>query len=334
MEVQSNSRYGALVKRGNNGSGSVIPPGMIPGINDTTQGASMDARVKANRQIWQMLAAGLGLGLLTRGGLGLSRMLMPQSDYTPEPSFQSVDVMTPGDDEEKRAGWASDKVSQLSDKIEEARANWPKTGPFASVGSFFNPREWAGTTENWFTQPRGGVGGMFFGEGMTNPSAIPAKWAIGLPLMLGGFGGSYMLADKILDRRRKAELEGRERAAKKEYEQLLTELMAQKHASADNIEDALDELAELCCNPLEKQANPNAIDRNAPASSLYNIPGAGMSLLATYAILSALTSGKISYDYFRKRSPQNVTEEALRRRSKERTGGMAPLQLNPGTGLV
>jgi hypothetical protein len=51
--------------------------------------------------------------------------------------------------------------------------------------------------------------------------------------------------------------------------------------------------------------------------------GAAMS----YALLSALLSGKLSYDYFKKRSQKSVSEEAFRRRAKERAGGMSPIHL-------
>jgi len=343
MEVQNSSRYGALVKVGQI---------QIPGINDSTQGAVMDARRTANRRIWQMLAAGLGLGMLTRGGIGLTRLMASPPNYDPEPSYQDVSLQLPSEEEEKTAGVLSGIAKGLNRVSKEgpvtadpgtmanpaaSQSSWPKTGPLASVSNFVDPREWAKTTEDAFTGIKGGPAGFFFGDKSTTAGAVPAMWALGIPAMAAGFGGSYMLADKLLDWRRKSELKARERRAKKEYQKLLDELMAKRGSDDASIEDALDELADLCFNQTEKQAQQGAapdFDPNAPASTWWNAPGAVTGLLASYALLSAIASGKVSYDYFRKRSPQRVTEEALRRRSKERTGGMAPIQLSPGTGLV
>ena len=154
-----------------------------------------------------------------------------------------------------------------------------------------------------------------FGKGATEPAGVPAFWPLaGLASIGGGIAG-WKGTDAVLDRRRKAEIDDELQQAREEYAQLLAATMA-KHGEAV-IEDALDELADAVTAPREKRAAPTVMD------------GAGMAggWLATYALLSALMSGKLSYDYFRKRNQKSIAEEALKRRAKERSGGVSPIYL-------
>jgi len=124
--------------------------------------------------------------------------------------------------------------------------------------------------------------------------------------------------DALLDWRRKSEQEGELDANRAEYERLLTEAMTKHSADDAGIEAALDELAELVHAPAaEKQAK------------LTDFPSKLTGVATAYALLAALASGKLSYDYFKERNNRAVTEAALERRAKERTGGVAPIYLQP-----
>ena len=98
--------------------------------------------------------------------------------------------------------------------------------------------------------------------------------------------------------------------------------MAKHGADDEGIEAELDELAELATAGPEKTA------------AFSDIGGVATSVLLSYAVLSAMASGKLSYDYFKKRNQRLVAEEALKRRSKERFGGVTPIYLTPSTEIV
>ena len=145
-------------------------------------------------------------------------------------------------------------------------------------------------------------------------------WAFGAPGALLGVYGGWKLVDALLDRRRKTEAESELDRERKEYERLATGAL--KHGAAPYIEQALDELAELIAAPPEK---------TAAATDWVATP---MSVAAAWATLSALISGKLSYDYFKKRNQRTIAQQAMRERSKERTGGLSPIYVQPVEAVV
>jgi len=250
----------------------------------------------ANAKLWQMILLAAGAGMLGRGGLGLMRMMRPQSTYEPTPSFQPVGVALPPEEEE------------------EEKLAYDKSAEHAGA-QIYNALK--GTTEGlpWGKN-------FLFGSGASTPGTVPALWALGLPAaVLAGYGG-WSVADKLLDMRRKQELSGSLDDAREDYERLLQETMPKHSADDEGIEAELDELAELATAGPEKTA------------ALSDIGGVGVSALLSYAVLSALMSGKISYDHFKSRNRRLVAEEALKRRSKERFGGVTPIYLKPSTEIV
>jgi len=155
----------------------------------------------------------------------------------------------------------------------------------------------------------------FWGKGSSTPGTVPALWTIGAPsAILAGFGG-WKLVDAIMDWRRKSQLENELSGKKREYARLLEETTS-KHASDEaGIEAELDELADMATRGVEK---------SAAVTDAWN---AGLSALLFYSVLSSLMGGKLSYDYFKKRNQRRIAEEALRRRAKERFGGVTPVHL-------
>jgi len=172
---------------------------------------------------------------------------------------------------------------------------------------------------------QGLTAGAFNGKGYWSGSeadtaqGVPNLYALGLPAAaLAGIGG-WKAVDTVADHRDQAEGTNELERAKLEYQKLLQETMAKHSADEQGIEAELDELADM----VEGQ------DKQAGTLGEYTGPPAGT--LAAYAILSALASGKLSYDYFRKRNQKDIAEDALRRRAKERTGGVSPIYMAPTT---
>lgn len=286
MEAQHNSSYAALEK---------ISGSMFEGILHPSPGEAQQAGMRANRRLWQMIIAAAGAGILGRGGLGLLRMMRPESDFEPAPSFQRVGVKLPPEEEEEKLGMDKEAiwpVSDMSEGLSNLTANLP----------------WGKT--------------MFWGRGASHPNNVPALWGLGIPGALLALYGGWKGTDALLDWRRKRELEGELEQTREDYEKLLEETLAKHGADEEGIEAELDELAEMAASPMEKEAYVSD-----PLSKAYG-------WLSAYAMLAALASGKLSYTYFKKRNQRAVTEEALKRRAKERTGGMAPIYLQPSTEIA
>ena len=249
----------------------------------------------ANAEMWKWIMSAAGLGMLGRGAVGLGRLAKPSTDFRPSPSYQPVDVVLPEEEEEEK--FAHDK-----------EAGGPVGAAYDKLTDMTSGLPWG---KNWF-----------FGKGSTSPMTVPALWTLGMPgAMLAGYGG-WSGVDKLLDSRRQSELEGEQTQVKKQYEQLLRETMAKHGDDAAGLEADLDELADMAFDGPEKTAE------------LTDWRNTGASMALSYAVLSALASGKLSYDYFKKRNQRTVAEEALKRRAKERTGGVSPIYLQPATGAA
>lgn len=254
----------------------------------------------ANREMWKWIIFAAGAGLLGRAGLGLARLTLPESDYNVTPDFQPVSIGSPPSPTQKKK-----REKQSNDK-----------NPLAPI-------------INWLANSTAGMWGnsMFTSGG--SKYAVPALWAVGLPAATAAGVGSWHLTDKFLDARRKAEYDDELAAVEQEYERLLRETLGKRAGVVDDsvIERELDAFADEVVGHTTKRANENTY-------YLTDYPRSLIGLAAAWGILSAMASGKLSYDYFQKRSPERITEEALRRRSKERAGGVEPIYLQPLSGNV
>lgn len=230
-----------------------------------------------------------GLGV---GAVGRGIIGLPwlfRKSYRPEPSAQNVPIFLPKEE---------DPDEQLAALAEKTADDGGVLGPLFH-------KDWGSAPLNWF-----------FGKNMTSPWAIPALWTLGFGGLLGGTAAGYKGLDALLHSAHKQELKGELRQTRNQYKQIVNRLLSKQSASR-SMEEDLDELADLY---MEKKAIPNWI---------HNVGGFTGGAALTYALLSALLSGKLSYDYFKKRSQRAISEEALRRRSKERFGGMTPISLSP-----
>lgn len=257
---------------------------------------------EANLQLWKLILASGGLGMLGGSALGLGKLLTQNKPYTPDPSYQSVDVMLP--EKKKKANiekLAKEGARGLAEILADATQKyWPKSNDLL---------------------------GRFFGSQSTSLADVPAFWTLGT---LGGLGAGYAGfkgTHDIVDSLRKRELDANLQKTRDEYADFVRKNLANKHASDEEIETELDQLVTEC----EKRgAGESWWDwmTNLPTHAV----NYGASAYIPYALLSALATGKISYDYFKKRSPEKIQEEALQRRAKERYGGTTPIYLEPAPG--
>lgn len=152
----------------------------------------------------------------------------------------------------------------------------------------------ATTVGEWFGRP---FSQAMRGEGLKSP----ANWSPYIPLSLltsvGGLAGGYAATDKVLDWRRKKELETRLEKAKRDYEEALSG-RSKLSADLDRLYDAMS----------EKQA-----DLLTPDEAGF-LTGTGLTL----AGLLGLGSGVLTYNLAKKKQPSYVLRKAKQRRARER----------------
>jgi len=258
--------------------------------------------------MWQALLASLGIGAMGRAGLGATRMMAGDDTFEPSPTSQVVSMARPGDEEEKYAGLrekAADSVNRPT--------GLETSGPVGTLSKLTKNLPWNMPLERRTHALPQSASDLAWGSQAQTPAGIPMFWPLMLAAGGGGLYGGYKLVDVLLDARRKAETQSKLDTAEDRYTDLL------KQSVDTQLEAELDELAELATQPaMEKEA-----------ASFWDPAGSAGGGMMAYALLSALVSGKLSYDYFKNRNQQSVAQEAMRRRSKERTGGVAPIELVP-----
>ena len=259
-------------------------------------------RQETAQKMADLILAALGGGVLLRGGIGASRLMAGHKPPTgAAPYAQRIDVMTP------RKPIDEDETSKLAAVKEEGISDVFRSGP-------------AGVLAKWISPMLEGKGFWQGGDTARTSWQIPAYAALGIPAaVLTGIGG-YTITDKLLDARRKAEKKEELESAKKRYLETIQAGMAKR--SADML---LDDLADTCIPEMEKLAKgnpwiPDFIERGGSTVT---------GLAAMYAVLAAAAAGKGSYDFFRKRDDSKVTEEAMRRRARQRAGGVPPMYAMP-----
>lgn len=282
MQTQNNSHCAGLTKQGDD-----------------------HARQLANQYLIKAIALSGGLGLLGGAGLGLGKMLTEDKPYSPDPSYQPVDIVVP---KKKQAPGALPKMAAASLTTKLAEGKPEAAGVFNQVADAIYPH-----------LPKEGLPGWFFGNGASSPYTVPALLGLGLPLAGAAAYGGMNIGRGIVDWRRKADLDSQLKRKQDEYKAFVEQNLAHKHASDAEVERELDELADL----YEKNA---LVDPKQIAS---DAGGIGTGLYTAYALAAALGAGKLSYDYFKKRSPEKIQEEALRQRAIERHGGAKPIYLSP-----
>jgi hypothetical protein len=272
--------------------------------DDLSKHAGVEERRAANQLLWKLVAGAGGIGLMGGAGMGLSKLLTEDKPYSPDPSFQSVDIVVP---KKKKPLDALPKfaAAALTTKLAE--------GP-SIITQFADAVDKHLPTGN-------NILGNFFGDDASSRWTVPALAGLGLPLATLAAYGGLKAGRGIVDWRRKAELDAKLQKTQDEYKNFVEQNLAHKHASAQ-VECALDELADL----YEKDALWPISDPRQAAVDIKNVFAGPYT---AYALLSALGAGKLSYDYFKKRSPEKIQEAALRQRALERYGGAKPIYLSP-----
>lgn len=136
------------------------------------------------------------------------------------------------------------------------------------------------------------------GENVSNPANIP--WVMPLAILGGGGAmyGGYKLTDKIMDSRRRKEIEKRKEIARQEYERALS--------GHGKLGQALDVL-------YDKAVEKKAVDWVSPDTA-----GLGLGGALTFGGLLALASGLGAYNLSKKKRPDEILRAAKQRRARER----------------
>lgn len=306
MATQNSSPYDALRKVAYD---KVEEPGFLGQLapfKATDPVASAAARAVANQKLWQSILAAAGVGLVGGGAVGLARLATAKDPYEPSPSTQPVPIMLPK--KKRKLG-----VEKMAGKLSDAMSGI--TAPLFK-------KDWGNDKANWF-----------FGHDAVDPWKVPALHTLAWPAGIGAMAAGYTALAGAGERAREDSVDEELEEAKKEYQRIVQQTLANKRASIDA---ELDELADLylkqasAAPPIPSSSGapipkPNTFT-GQPGADVKNIFG---SVYLPYAVIAAIMSGKMGYDYVNKRSPEKVTEEALRRRAKERFGGVTPIYLEP-----
>jgi len=258
-------------------------------------------RKESSKYMVDLILAALGAGVVGRGVVGAGRFFgRGKPSPKPSPYAQNIELAVPQADEEEKL--AADDQGGFDSGLRGSAAKFLYENLLKGKG--------------WFQ------GGDF----ATTPFQIPAVVGLGVPAAVAAAAGGYYGADKILDWRRKAERKEDLGALKEEYDQIVAEGLSKQSEDA-----MLDGVATTVLDDLEKQAVDEV---PAPPEWSKGVGGAAQSGIAqaggwltAYAALMAALSGKMSYDFFKKRNEKSVTEEAMRRRARQRTGGMMPANI-------
>jgi len=251
-------------------------------------------RREASQYMVDLILAALGAGVLTRGAMGVGRAFRGSKlPKLPSPYAQRVQLpsIKPVEEEEE------EKLGQLktAERAPEFRSGI--SGRLAELiyeNLLKGPGWWQGGTK----------ARTYFG--------IPAVMGLGIPAAGMAALAGYKGTDAFMDWRRRSEKEKELEDIKQQYqEEIATGL---KKRSDDQL---LDTITAAVMPELEKQASLfDATDRGLKYTG---------GAITAAAILAALISGKLSYDFIRKRSEPAITEEAMRRRALQRTGGVPPI---------
>jgi len=297
MAAPDNSRYPALAEASGKQAGD---------FGAVAPQVSQAAGQLANQRLWQILATMFAGGALARGGLGAARLATnPGSGFEPSPTSQTVHMPAPGDEEEEKYSSLIEKdaAEPGSEGLLAPLANLTKG--WTSMPASHRGKSWPATFMSWLK-----------GSQARTPSEIPAYYPLAALAAAGGLAGGYGLTDKVLDSRRSAETETQLDRAKKRYMEAMS---TTEKLGKSTLDETLDELADMCLDDSEKQAEFNP----------WGAAGVTSGGLMAYMLMSALASGKLSHDFFKSRGQASISEEALRRRAKERAGGVSPLQFIP-----
>jgi hypothetical protein len=318
------SRYEALKKLAEDSIVSDAPAGHDWRGNEPYLNASRN-KLHAAKFMTNLFLTMLGVGTVGRAAMEVPRLLggdklpvepgeLPPNRVYMDP--QSSAPALPGPPRKKRLSkFASDSVPPLNpdsswnhlvNNLGERVGAWQKPIVKMLYNALYNPI--GQKHQTLMSGDQGSHSGVF---------SIPATWAFGIPAAaVAGYGG-WAVTDAALEARRKAEKKEEMDDAKSQYEELASRVMGHKNkelaaSATSEVYTLFDRLAASAVQSLEKKAlvGEIATEFGGPYSA--------------YAVLSALLAGKMAHGFFSKRTDAALTEEAVKRRARERIRNRIP----------
>lgn len=179
------------------------------------------------------------------------------------------------------------------------------------------------TLEGW-TQGAKDLADNFTGFLAGEKATTPASWPLAIPLAAGagslGLYGGYRLADWLMDKRRKQELEDEYQAARRDYEAALAE------KPASELGRTLDTLFDRLAGYVEWDKTASTKEAQTGWDALGYASGLGLTGLGALA----LGTGALTYNLLKKQTRPEVLRKArLRQRRQEAYRSPAPLLVLP-----
>lgn len=162
-------------------------------------------------------------------------------------------------------------------------------------------------------------GGHLRGDTATSPAQVPWFFPGMGAGILGGLYGGHTAMDWFLEGRRKQDLQGEVEQARREYQKALLDQYppqevqpALKRAAAPSVGEQLGRELDRLYDLSEAKVHARGLCKEADWTG--PMIGAG----GLMALLLGLGSGKLMYDYARKRSMPELLQKAVERRESER----------------
>lgn len=270
---------------------------------------------EALHSIGRYLIAGLGIGAAGRGIMGLSQLTNQNIRSEPKPVPHSIIAPIPVpdlEDEEEEEENKLRKVSNFS-LFQEPRMPKPKDTSTAAYKEY----------DEWRPEDRR-IPGHIAGDDATTNAELPFYIpAVGLGAPLAAYGG-YKLVDWLLNKRNKQQQTSQIDEAKKRYHDALlaqyTPNQIQKWSSA-NINEGLDILFDAVSKrvegKLEKAAHIFPSIEPAMNAVFSAIPGQALGVVGLGAGALALGAGVGTYNYVKKRDPEERLKKIIEQRRRE-----------------
>jgi hypothetical protein len=251
-----------------------------------------------------------GLGAATAGGIGLFNLLRRNLSKTRTPRehliFSVPTSADPAEEMPKAAGIYDERLKRLEERRGETTEQLSRRLSREGVDRFHGELKHAlGQDKEAFdiSHPIQSSSEFLGGVGAPDLESHPLAGAAMTTAAMGGLYGGYKLIDKLLNWRRKKEIEGQLEDARQQYNTSLQGLIQPKTASDEaanksaTLDDKLKELYEH-----SKQAN--------------FFGGTANALLTAWPPL-ALLGGVGGYNLMRSHSQSRLLDKAIRRQQRE-----------------
>jgi hypothetical protein len=280
------------------------------------------------RSLGNVLIAGLGVGALGRGAVGLAQLASKnygQASADEHSAVMPTEIAVPhlvqDDDEEEEVLPQSPKrrniikigIELFPGTLESQNNSWSFLTPTRPPEPTPGTPAW----DDWdkWRAPQRGIVGIGAGDKANSKVGIP--WYIPAAALIAGGGlyGGYKAVDSLFNKRQKDQREEEIEEAKTRYRNALFSQYTPEQLEKRSEDLTTSEALDVIYDEMEKKSSG---DMEKLAWGVYDVLGGG---LGTYGLLAAGLAGGTglaTYNYFKARSPEERLKKVIQQRARER----------------